>query len=139
VSGERLFTPEAIDALIPRLTALCETMMARHRRADELARQLREEQARIRAAGGSLIDRREWKARAERLDGLTIEVRAAVADIAELGGSVKDIEMGLVDFPGRIAGVRGGEPVNLCWKYGETAVGFWHGFDEGYAQRKPLP
>ncbi len=48
--------------------------------------------------------------------------------------------MGLVDFPGRVPSERADdEPVNLCWKYGETAVRFWHGFDEGYANRKPLP
>jgi hypothetical protein len=45
--------------------------------------------------------------------------------------------MGLVDFPGRVPGADG--TVNLCWKYGETAVGFWHGLAEGYAQRRPLP
>ena len=28
--------------------------------------------------------------------------------------------------------------VNLCWRYGEAAVEFWHGMDEGFAQRKPL-
>jgi hypothetical protein len=28
--------------------------------------------------------------------------------------------------------------VNLCWKYGETAIGHWHGLDEGFANRKPL-
>ena len=27
--------------------------------------------------------------------------------------------------------------MNLCWKHGETAVRFWHGFHEGYAHRKP--
>jgi hypothetical protein len=28
--------------------------------------------------------------------------------------------------------------VNLCWKLGEDAVEFWHGMNEGYANRKPL-
>ncbi len=46
--------------------------------------------------------------------------------------------MGLVDFPGRVPR-HGDTPVNLCWKHGEDAVRFWHGFDEGYANRKPLP
>ena len=39
----------------------------------------------------------------------------------------------------RLPEVAGLQPVNLCWKHGEDAVRFWHGFDEGYAQRKPLP
>jgi hypothetical protein len=62
-----------------------------------------------------------------------------VESIGELGGVVKDLEMGLVDFPGRVPEAMGETTVNLCWKHGETAVRFWHGFDEGYASRKPLP
>jgi hypothetical protein len=133
--SQRHFTPDEVDALIPELVPLVERAMERHREATALQRQLHEEQARIRAVGGGRIDQRDWKARAERLDGLTIEVRAALEEILGLGGSTKDLEMGLVDFPGQV----GGRTVNLCWKYGETAVRFWHGLDEGYARRKPLP
>ena len=134
-----MFTPAEVDALLPRLTEIVEAMIDRHRQASALARDIRAAQERIQNAGGSRIDQSEWKARAERLDGLGIEVRAAVESIAEMGGSVKDLEMGLVDFPGRVPAVMGDTPVNLCWKHGETAVRFWHGFDEGYASRKPLP
>ena len=137
--SERIFTPAEVDALLPRLSALVETMIDRHRVASALARELRADQERIQVAGGSRIDQAEWKARAERLDGLGIEVRAALEAIGELGGAVKDLEMGLVDFPGRVPDVMGETTVNLCWKHGETAVRFWHGFDEGYASRKPLP
>jgi hypothetical protein len=136
---ERLFTPAEVDALIPRLAELMGQAIERHRRAQDLAEALRAERERIRMAGGSAVDRREWKARGERLDGLTIEVRAVLAEVEQLGGVVKDVEMGLVDFAGLVPGGESDEPVNLCWKYGETSVRFWHGFDEGYAQRKPLP
>jgi hypothetical protein len=135
---ERLFTPAEVDALIPRLAELMGRALERHRQAQDLAEALRAERERIRMAGGSAVDRREWKARGERLDGLTIEVRAALAEVEQLGGVVKDVEMGLVDFAGLLPGA-GDDPVNLCWRIGETAVRFWHGFDEGYAQRKPFP
>ena len=133
--SERLYTAAEVDELIPRLSELMGGAMDRHRQAAELERRLREEQGRIRASGGSLVDQRDWKARAERLDGLAIEVRGGLQEIVDLGGVSKDLETGLVDFPG----VVDGETVNLCWKYGETAVRFWHGLDEGYGQRKPLP
>ena len=80
----------------------------------------------------------DWKARAERLDGLGIEVRQLLQDVQAMGGVVKDLETGLVDFPGRWPAGPGGPIVNLCWKLGEDAVRFWHGMDEGFAQRKPL-
>ena len=133
--SERHFSPAEVDALIPRLAELMGRAMERHQQASELAERLREEQARIRESGGGHIDQRAFHARAERLDGLGIEVRAFLQEIAEMGGATKDLEMGLVDFPGRVRG----ETVNLCWKYGETAVRFWHGLDEGFARRKPLP
>jgi hypothetical protein len=135
---DRLFTAAEVDALIPRLTEIMQVTTERHRQASDLAQWLREEQQRIRASGGALIDQRDWKARAERLDGLTIEVREHVAAIERLGGAVKDLTLGLVDFPGRLPGASGSPPVNLCWKLGEAAVRFWHGLDEGFAQRKPL-
>ena len=134
----RLFTPAEVDALIPRLVDLMSQAMERHRSAQDFAESLRAEREHIRAAGNDPAERREWKARAERLDGLTIEIRALLEEIQTMGGVVKDLGTGLVDFPGLVP-ERGDEPVNLCWKYGETAVRFWHGVDEGFAQRKPLP
>jgi hypothetical protein len=133
--SERLFTAAEVNGLIPRLSDLMERAMDHHRRAAALQRHLHDEQARIQSSGGGRIDPRAWKARAELLDGLTIDIRRLLQEIMELGGVTKDLEMGLVDFPGMV----GDGPANLCWKAGETEVRFWHGFDEGFAQRKPLP
>ncbi len=136
--SQRLFTSEEVNRLIPRLTELMDSAMERHRQALDLQERLREDRARVAASGGERIDARDWKARAERLDGLGIEVRQILKEILDLGGVTKDVEMGLVDFPGRAPGGAPGEVVNLCWRYGEDAVEFWHGMHEGYAQRKPL-
>jgi hypothetical protein len=133
--SERLFTLDEVNRLIPTLSELMERALERHEQATALQRHLQEEQARIRASGGGVIDQRDWNAKAERLDGLVIEMRAILQEVLDLGGVTKDLAQGLVDFPGRV----GEETVNLCWKLGETEVGFWHGFHEGYAQRKPLP
>jgi len=137
--SQHLFTPEEVNRLIPRLTALMETAMERHRQALDLQERLREDRGRVAASGGERLDARDWKARAERLDGLGIEVRQVLQEIQALGGVVKDLETGLVDFPGHGPGEPRDRIVNLCWRYGEEAVEFWHGMDEGFAQRKPLP
>ena len=136
---DRLFTPREVNRLIPRLTELMEAARDRHREATALQERLRADRARVAASGGELIDARDWKARAERLDGLAIEVRQLLEEIAALGGVTKDIEMGLVDFPGRGPAEVNGATVNLCWKLGEEAVEYWHGMHEGYANRRPLP
>jgi len=137
--SERLFTAAEINALIPRLTELMGEAMELHRRGRALQEALTEERDRIRASGGAMGDQHDWKARAERLDGYSIEVKHALQEIVELGGSTKDLDLGLVDFPGLVPQAAGTQPVNLCWKYGEETVRYWHGFDEGYTHRKPLP
>ena len=140
--SDRLFTPEEVNRLIPRLTALLDTAMERYRQAVALQERLREERTRRAEASGegvaAQIDRSTGQALAERLDGLGIELRQAIGEIEALGGVVKDLGTGLVDFPGRGPGDRREQVVNLCWRYGEAAVEFWYGMDEGFAQRKPL-
>ena len=83
--------------------------MARHQQARALGQALEEERQRIQMAGGAQVDQRDWKARAERLDGLGIEIGQGIQRIHDLGGAVKDLELGLVDFPGLVAG-QGDEP-----------------------------
>ncbi len=134
----RLFTVAEVNALIPRLSELMREAMDLHRRASALQEALSEERDRIRVSGGAMVDQHDWKAKAERLDGYVIEVKQALQQVLELGGVTKDLETGLVDFPGHGPAGRGGPVVNLCWKLGEDAVRFWHGMDEGFAQRKPL-
>jgi hypothetical protein len=137
--SERLFTAAEVNALIPLLNDLMAEAMELHRRASALQQALHEERDRIRVSGGAMVDQHDWKARAERLDGYAIEVKQVLQQVLDMGGVCKDLEMGLVDFPGLVPQLAGPQPVNLCWKHGEEEVRFWHGFDEGYGQRKRLP
>lgn len=73
-------------------------------------------------------------AQAARLRTLAGEITAAVQRLNDLGCLVKDLELGLVD----LYAMREGEPVFLCWQFGERAITHWHGLEEGYAGRKPL-
>ena len=47
---------------------------------------------------------------------------------------LKNLEVGLVDFPGR----RNSRQVMLCWKLGEPEVGYWHDTKGGFANRRPI-
>jgi hypothetical protein len=58
----------------------------------------------------------------------------SLSAIERMGGEVKDMEMGLVDFLAR----RGDEDVLLCWKLGERSVEHWHPIDAGFRGRKPI-
>ncbi len=54
--------------------------------------------------------------------------------VRKLGGIVKDPQIGLVDFYGRIDG----RVVWLCWRYGEDTLGYYHELESGYGGRRPL-
>ena len=62
------------------------------------------------------------------------QVRDAVAEIHSIGVQVKDLDIGLLDFPCQLEN----EVVLLCWKYGEQGITYYHSMDEGFAGRKPL-
>jgi len=57
-----------------------------------------------------------------------------VKKLEELGCVLKDMSMGLIDFPA----VRLGERVWLCWKLGEDHIRYWHSRHEGFGGRKPV-
>ncbi len=64
-------------------------------------------------------------------------LRGLIQELEGLGCSFKDwrFDVGLVDFPARIDG----KDVLLCWRSDEPAIHYYHGLEEGYAGRKPIP
>jgi len=132
--AERYFTPEEVGALIPTLASVMEGVMRAHAEVTEARERLHAERERIAQAGGGVVDRAAWRAESERIARLTERIQAGLQEVARLGGTPKDLGLGLVDFPH----LRDGRVVHLCWRHGERDVRWWHGLDEGYAARKPL-
>ena len=56
-------------------------------------------------------------------------------ELSDLGLEVRDLELGLVDFPSLIDG----EPAYLSWRLGEEDVSWWHPADKGFSDRAPVP
>jgi hypothetical protein len=73
-------------------------------------------------------------ARRPEYETLAGELERCLLELDALGVVVKDIDLGLLDFPAR----REGEDVLLCWHVGEDSVTSWHGLEEGFAGRKPV-
>jgi hypothetical protein len=132
--AEKYFSPREVEALIPELTEIMSEVMAAQAEAAEVRERFHAEQERIAMSGGGVIDPEVWRRGRADLERLGRRLEARMEDIARLGGVVKDMGIGLVDFPH----LREGEVVNLCWKHGETQIAYWHGLDEGFARRKPL-
>lgn len=130
----RYFTPEEANETLASVRPLTEELVNRHREL-AAAQQRRAALAEQIAGNGGGIQPSELAAATEELEGAAAAVARCLEEIAALGGQVKDLDEGLVDFPE----LRGGEEVLLCWKLGEDEVGHWHGVEEGFAGRRPLP
>lgn len=127
----KLFTLEAANALVPRLSYLVGRLQEGARRLEEELNDLaRAEGIDPGALSTAALVRRRPQARR-----LVEELDAIVHAIEEAGAQLKDIQLGLVDFPAE----RDGQLVLLCWQLGEPEVAFWHGLTDGFAGRRPLP
>jgi hypothetical protein len=85
-------------------------------------------------SNGGGLEKRDAEQLREKLERLSAELDATIAEITAQGVQVKDVERGLVDFPTVIEG----RPALLCWHVGEERIGFWHSEDDGFAGRRPL-
>ena len=132
--AERYFTVEEANALLVEVRPLVDEMV-RHKVALAQAMERRSALASaVQTNGGGIAP-----ATATDLDAAvaaeTEAISRCVERIQELGGVVKDLNAGLVDFPA----LRDGEVVYLCWRLGEDEIRYWHGLEEGFAGRKELP
>jgi hypothetical protein len=90
--------------------------------------------ARIQWSGGLAVAYEQVaRVRFER-DRLVESLKTALERIQATGCVVKDLEMGLLDFPAIVDN----QEVYLCWRLGEERIRFWHRQDEGFAGRKPI-
>jgi hypothetical protein len=129
----KLFSPEKANALIPVLAPLIEELWAKRR---ELAIRLLENDPALRARrrSGTSATSLERRGEARRCTELKAEIVRTIHRIEAHGCVVKDLDLGLLDFPAS----RNGRPVYLCWKAGEPAIAHWHGTDESFVERKTL-
>jgi hypothetical protein len=135
-SAMRFFTEDEANDALAAVRSTVERLVAGRRRFVHLARRLEEVQAHVGGNGGGLDPERVRELQTALAEAATA-VDAVVAELERLGVQVKDLDEGLVDFPARHPDRE--ETVLLCWRLGEEKVAFWHGLEEGFAGRKPLP
>jgi len=130
----RRFRLEEAESLLPELEALVRDAVEAKRRFDQAQSELEAASSRIALLGGAQVDRRQILARQGRRDALASRLRELVEAIQRYGCLVKDLDVGLIDFPTWYQG----REVLMCWRLGERGIGFWHETEEGYRGRKPI-
>ena len=132
--AERYFTLAEANALLAEVRPLAESLVE-HRQGMRLAAERRARRTARIAGNGGDRDPQEPGELDEQFERESQAMAKAAAALRRLGVLIKDLDSGLLDFPAR----RDGEEVLLCWQLGEDEIGYWHGADEGFAGRKPLP
>jgi hypothetical protein len=131
VPHEKLFRLEDANAIVPRLQLLMERLQRGALGLHEEMRALASETG-VELADLSTEDLLRARPAARVL---VEELEAVVGEIEGTGAVLKDVQLGLIDFPAE----REGEVIYLCWQFGEPEVAFWHRLDEGFVGRQPLP
>jgi hypothetical protein len=135
--SRRYFTVGEIDRLVPKLERIFVQVL-------QLRAAMRKEELKLERAGHRLSQ--EMLERDSPRDPLPVRhaklmfralydaLTDQLAELEMLGGEVKDLDLGLVDFPAR----RGDEDILLCWRFGERRVSYWHAVESGFRGRRPL-
>lgn len=131
---EKLFTVEQANALLPELTRELEALQETKRRFEREYRRLRELKE-LSGNGSAVRSDDPFFELEANLEFMQLEARTQIQSIQMKGVQLKDIDIGLIDFPARI----GGKDVLLCWRQGEPKIMYYHGLFDGYAGRRPLP
>jgi len=134
IMAEDTFDLDRAERLLPQLERWLKAAIDSRKRVAELEAQEARQVQRVSMSGGQLLDIGSLIRRREEKDQWIASLRAAADEIESAGCLLKDLNIGLIDFPCELDG----REVYLCWKLGEPAIRFWHNTDEGYAGRKPI-
>jgi hypothetical protein len=122
---KRYFTLEQANAAVAAIRPILREMLEIRQRIIDLQPEVWPVIEKAVGNGGSLAASQATR-EFERINSLAHEIQA-------IGGVIKDLNSGLVDFPA----MREGREVYLCWKYGEQQIEYWHEVDSGFSSRQP--
>ena len=132
--ADRTFTLQEAQNLLPVLESFLRTAMDGKKLIEAVDNELQELAHRVLMSGGLLVNVVQMARRKAEREKAIRRVKDTLAEINAIGVQVKDIEIGLLDFPCKVEG----RIVLLCWKLGEQGITHWHTSSEGFAGRKPV-
>jgi hypothetical protein len=130
----RTFTLDEAQRLLPVLESLLRRAIAGKEQISTIAAEFKQLAGHVFAVGGCELDIVALSRRKAEHDKATRTLKDTLDEIDSIGVQVKDLDIGLLDFPCLVEG----ETILLCWKLGEARIEHWHGLEEGYAGRKPI-
>ena len=132
--ADRTFTLIEAQSLLPVLESLLRTAIDGRKLIEGVDNELQELAHRVFLRGGLSVNIVHMARRKAEREKAIQRVKDALAEIDAAGVQVKDLDIGLLDFPCEVEG----QTVLLCWKLGEKSITHWHSESEGFAGRKPI-
>lgn len=130
----RFFTLRQAEQLLPQVESAIRDAISLKSEYQQAEDERQSFAHRITMLGGVLVDLSQVREQKERRESLAHRLQDALEKIHEYGCVVKDLDIGLIDFPTQFHG----QEVYLCWKLGESGIQFWHGVHEGFRGRKAI-
>ncbi|MGC9988660.1 MAG: DUF2203 domain-containing protein [Terriglobales bacterium] len=132
--SDRTFTLDEAHMLLPILESLLKQAIHGKKLIEDVDAELQETAHRVFLNGGMLLNVVHLARRKADRQKAIRRIKDALAEIDATGVQVKDIDIGLLDFPCKVEG----EILLLCWKLGEPNITHWHSTSEGFTGRKPI-
>ncbi len=132
--ADRSFTLEEAQSLLPVLESLLRNAIDGKKLIETVDAELQDLAHRVFLSGGLLVNIIQVARRKAEREKTIQRVKDTLAEIDSTGVQVKDLDIGLLDFPCQVEG----RTVLLCWKLGENGITHWHDTSEGFAGRKPI-
>ena len=132
--SERTFTLDEAQTLLPVLESLLRAAIDCKQLIEAVDGEFQEVAHRVFLNGGTHLDILKLARRKAEREKAIQRIKDSLAEIDAAGVQVKDLDIGLLDFPCEVDG----STVLLCWKLGEKGITHWHTVSEGFAGRKPI-
>jgi len=116
---KKLFTPKEANQKLPQVKKIVAEILGKGKALRNLLSYNKDESGRAEA------------------EALGNDIERLMSELEGMGCFYKDwnFEIGLVDFPCIVDG----EEAFLCWRSDEGEILWYHGTDDGYVGRRPLP
>ena len=134
IDMSRTFTVAEAETLLPVLESLLRSAIQAKSLIEEVDAEQQALANRIFVNGGTQVDIVSVARRKAEREKALQRAKDAVAEIDATGVQVKDLDIGLLDFPCRIDD----QVVLLCWRMGEPSIEHWHTVEGGFQGRQPL-
>ena len=131
---QRVFTLTEAERTRRELEPFLIEAIGARKKLSVLEQELAAVSTKIMMMGGMLVPYAKLAEQRLEHQSLAEVMKTNLEKILSTGCVIKDLDVGLLDFPAIIDN----QEVYLCWKLGEERIRYYHLQDEGYAGRKPL-